>query len=639
MNSLLLSFTLNKLSLKQNSKGEEFSSPFFIYLSIMRYHHSLLIVLLVAILVFAQNRGPLITPEGGLFSSDRLVMLSNGINDSNAVIYYTLDGSNPLLSKSRILYKSPFRISKTLEVIAISISSKGLKSELSSAKFKKITKLKAPSIQQLTNSNSYAIFSEQKLKEEGIELYYTIDGRDPSVFGHRYKGEIFSKHGIEIKAVALHREREYLNSDVVSHLIDTSNHKKSGKSIVQEIFFKKNKNDSKDTSSLKIHWKNGENAGDFLVSFSHDNTNISYIYTLDGTDPIPGSTMWNGKPFSVKSPAHIKVRTFEIGMKLGDIKEKIFNPAQLPEPVSDVPSGTPFSGTLSIRLSVPGEDINKTEILYTINGKDPLLEGKLYNSPIVLNESSVIRTIAQGAGFSTSKESRFEYFHMIEITSAIYIDKNKDGYVETVRLTLSSVATEKPPQMKFIDPSNGREVIVRKENIVFGESGDLLIVSFSKQLRCSSDFAPGHFGSVSVAGEYSTTPFLVYGENSKQVLESEKSLSISITNNPFIPGHSTLPENIQEVADFAVMTGTAISVRPKKPSFGYVTIFDALGNVMLSKREMVEDETGVLYLLWDGMGNSGNVVNCGNYLVIILTEEKVSGISAQGRAFVSVKCQ
>lgn len=605
----------------------------------MKYYYSLILIIFSALTLWSQSIGPVITPEGGLFSSNRLILLNTGTDDSNAIIYYTIDGSNPLLSKSRILYRKPFRISKSATVKAVSISSSGLKSELSSAEFMKIIKLESPSIQQLTNSNSYAIFSEQKLENEGIELYFTTDGRDPSVFGYKYKGEIFSKHGTLIKAVALHRERKYLNSDVVSLTIDTTSHKNRPEDIVEEIFFNKYPKEHKDTSSLEILWRNGESAGDFLLSFSHAQKDMNFIYTLDGSDPVPGSTMWNGKAFTVKSPAHIKVRTYEIGMKLGTIKEKVFNPPQLPEPVSDIPSGTPFSGELTVRLSVPGEDISNNEILYTTNGKDPLIEGELYKEPIILNENSIIRALAQGPGFSSSSESRFEYFHMIEITSAVFMDNDNDGFVESARLTLSSPAMNKPPQMKFIDPSNSREVSISESEISFGKSRDVINISFRTPLSCSSDFAPGHFGSVSIAGEYSTTPFLVYGEKSKLSLESEQALNIQITNNPFIPGVSKIPEKLQELSDFSVITGTAISVRPKKPSFGFVTIFDAMGNVILSKREMVEEESGVLYLLWNGLDNSGNKINCGNYLIIISTEEKVNGLSAQGRAFVSVKCQ
>lgn len=604
----------------------------------MKYLLIIINLLLCFICINGESQGPVITPDGGLFTTGRLVTLNLKENSNASIIYYTLDGSNPLLSNNRLIYKTPFRITEGVTVKAIFIDKEGLKSNLSSAVFKKITRLEAPSIQQLTNSNSYAIFSEQKLETEGIELYYTTDNRDPSIFGNKYKGELFSKHGTRIKAVALHKQRQYLNSEVVEVVIDTTNQRANHEELVRQLLFNEPSNDENDTSSLEILWGNGEMAGDFLVSFFHPLKDINFIYTLDGSDPMPGATMWNRKAFTVKSPAHIKVRTYEIGMKLGPIKEKIFNPAQLSKPVSDIPSGTTFSGDLSLRLSVPGQDINNVEILYTLNGKDPLLEGKLYKTPVLISENCIVRALAQGAGFSTSGEVRLEYFHMIEVTSALFLDKNSDGFVETARLTLSSPATNKPPEITFIDPSNNSEIRVLAKDITLNNNKDVLNINFSKRLGCGVDFSPGHFGSISVPGEYSTTPFLVYGEGSTLSLEVSRQLNINITNNPFIPDVTKLPENLQEISDFSYTTGAAIAVHPSKPAFGYGTIFDALGNIILSKREMVEDDNGGLYLFWDGKDNSSQIVSCGNYLIIVSTEEKINGVNSQGRAFISVKC-
>jgi hypothetical protein len=76
--------------------------------------------------------GPLLDPHGGVFPSQ--VMVSITVDDPDAQIYYTTNGSTPN-AENGTLYKQPFVVQNTSYVRAIAISSGKLDSEISGATY------------------------------------------------------------------------------------------------------------------------------------------------------------------------------------------------------------------------------------------------------------------------------------------------------------------------------------------------------------------------------------------------------------------------------------------------------------------------------------------------------------------------
>ena len=110
----------------------------------------------------------------------------------------------------------------------------------------------------------------------------------------------------------------------------------------------------------------------------------------------------------------------------------------LRKPTADPPSGTKFVGSTEITLNNPNGD--GSEIFYSITGPDEpeTKPNTLYQTPIELTDSKVIRAIAVD-GTDTSSVAIFEYAIQYQADSAHYVDSNGDGMVETVKIFFSKL--------------------------------------------------------------------------------------------------------------------------------------------------------------------------------------------------------
>ena len=216
--------------------------------------------------------------------------------------------------------------------------------------------------------------------------------------------------GSVLKCVAVNRVAKLLNSPIVTYSHDMSTVLNLGKRIAP--------------SDIKIISKKVSGEDLYTITFEsnqHNQTgdNLDFIYTLDGSDPIIGSTMWNRRPVLVKVPAYIKVRTLKPGLKLGKVIEKKIVPKQLSVPTLNIPSETTFTNLLKLRFNTTQYGKENVEILYTLNGDDPYENGIKYENEIVIDSSSTIRAIAQAPGFRSSVERVFKYYKLLGIKSSV----------------------------------------------------------------------------------------------------------------------------------------------------------------------------------------------------------------------------
>ena len=130
-----------------------------------------------------------------------VTILLNEKSPKASTIYYTLDGTLPTTESS--IYSEPLNVDKNVEIVQAMVVEPGPRvrqSETLSAKVYKIKRVVPPEIKKTLLKNAFSIMSS-----ENYDIYYSLDGSDPSDKSIKYAGE-FSVDDIEtfhIKAVCI----------------------------------------------------------------------------------------------------------------------------------------------------------------------------------------------------------------------------------------------------------------------------------------------------------------------------------------------------------------------------------------------------------------------------------------------------
>jgi hypothetical protein len=142
---------------------------------------------------------PVISPNGGTFSSSQSVTLSSTTASSS--IYYTLDGSTP--TSSSTLYTAPFTVSTNTTVKAIASAPNFVQSAVSSAVF--TFDDQTPTVTFLPAPGTYASAQSVTLSDTdgNARIYYTVDGSAPTASSTLYTGLIQVSATEIIKAIAI----------------------------------------------------------------------------------------------------------------------------------------------------------------------------------------------------------------------------------------------------------------------------------------------------------------------------------------------------------------------------------------------------------------------------------------------------
>jgi hypothetical protein len=382
------------------------------------------------------------------------------------------------------------------------------------------------------------------------------------------------------------------------------------------------------------------------------------MYTLDGSEPTLASNLWDNKPLHLLEPATLKVKVFKLDWIPSVTVTEIYEFDSLPGPVTNYSTGVIFTDSLNITLIISG-NIDKTglKIFYTLDGSDPKKHGRLYNGPFIINNSCIIKTFACKQGYHDSQVNTYEYFSMVKVIHAYYQDRDRDGKIDAAILHFNKPLQMLPSFIEFANPFTGEKRRIESSDItrLNPESAEKYIkVLFKRPFSGAGGFTSGHYGRIPLPGEFDTAPFLINDStNAKQLFPVSRkkkastfpvdnlqfsSSSISVITNPFIPGKSKLPRYIKQLGDISAATGTAIVVKPQRPSTGVAFFYDALKNHEILSKPLVEDpSTGILYLIWDGRNRQGHIVNRGVYLVIMQIKEKQSGEVVSHKVNIAVK--
>jgi hypothetical protein len=122
-------------------------------------------------------------------------------------------------------------------------------------------------------------------------------------------------------------------------------------------------------------------------------------------------------------------------------------------------------------------------------------------------------------------------------------------------------------------------------------------------------------------------------------------LGARAANNPFTPGSSAVPAAMRGPND--PLQGTRIEVLLvhavaqdvlSGKVHATISIFDAVGNVVIDKKVMEIDATNVrLYFIWDGKTGQKSRVAPGTYLARIFLDDEVRGTTQAFQENIGVK--
>jgi len=163
----------------------------------------------------ATAAAPVITPDGGSFSSNQSVTLST--TTASAAIYYTLDGSTPTTAST--LYAGPITISTETTLKAIASAPGFLQSAVSSATFTFTNQ--TPSVAFAPAAGTYSSAQSVTLSDTDANatIYFTTDGSTPTASSTPYTGAIQVATSETIKAIAIDSKLQNSNIATAAYVI------------------------------------------------------------------------------------------------------------------------------------------------------------------------------------------------------------------------------------------------------------------------------------------------------------------------------------------------------------------------------------------------------------------------------------
>lgn len=299
---------------------------------------------------------------GGDYNEDQSVELSTVTE--GASIYYTTDGSMP--NTGSTLYTKPVIItghdtSTTLKAIAVK---DGYNNSLLSERVYNLFYIQC----EVPYFNiTSGVYSEDKTIEistyqTGVEIYYTMDGTDPTTSSSKYTTPIdIAGHGTTVTIKAITAQKGKNDSEIVTH--------------TYEINYNK-------CSDPEFNYSGTQYNRDILVELSARTAGAKIYYTTDGSEPTVDSAPYtNPIPVSGHGTT-MTIKAFATANGLIDSnmvsKTYTINHNECSSPVFSIDGGVKdYDFTFTLRTTTYNADI-----YYTIDGSEPTASSLKYTAPI-----------------------------------------------------------------------------------------------------------------------------------------------------------------------------------------------------------------------------------------------------------------
>jgi len=316
-------------------------------------------------------------PEGGTYSGHQYVVIE--CNTDGASIYYTTDGSEP--SKSAIRYSEPIEISTTTTLKSKAYK-KGWKDSASiSANYEiELLQVGAPIFNPEPGEHYNILNVSISCNTDGAEIYYTVDGSEPTKASNYYTYPVPITNDILLKAKAF--KKSWLDSETAEGEYNF---------VVAEPTF---------TPAAGIYNKVQVVSIECITELS------TIYYTLDGSEPNEESEQYT-KPIEINEDTVVKAKAFHKewpSSKTGVANYEIsFDRLAAPQ---FSPGEGEYSEVQQVEITCSTEGVS---IHYTVDGTEPTEESLRYFEPIEVDSNTVIKAKAFKAGWKESVTASAEY--------------------------------------------------------------------------------------------------------------------------------------------------------------------------------------------------------------------------------------
>ena len=310
-------------------------------------------------------------------------------NSSYTGIYYTDDGSDPIISSTKKQYINnsiPISNAMTIKAYAyLILNGKEIRSDVKTAAYTvDANLLKSPIISgvkegEVCNSDVTITMVNQVADAES-DVYYTLDGSEPTASSTKYESPI-----------TLTEEKSY-----TLKVIAISGNKKSA---VITVNFKI----EMDKVSTPVIAPEGKTySGPVRVTITCSTSGADIYYTTNGSSPTKSSEKYSSaillnesrtytvKAIAIKGSVESEIATATYTLDIAQ--------PQTEKPVINPPTGTYFgSQVVTITCGTSGADI-----YYTTNGSSPTESSTKYSGSFSVNTTTTVKAIAVKDGSNSS---------------------------------------------------------------------------------------------------------------------------------------------------------------------------------------------------------------------------------------------
>lgn len=352
---------------------------------------------------------PLFSPSdnSGYYSSPDPVTVSITTATPDAVIRYTVDGSDPTAGGGT-LYTGPVTITNSLRLSAAAFHSNLDASVVTYQEYEISGTVPVPLLYPGTGYYSDDLtvkISNLAFSALTHQVYYTTNGSDPALTN---SASLYTEAaGINLPAGTTPVTLRAVAVDQVSGRFSPE---------VNAVYTFRSPTPSVQTGSAlpgTYHTVTNVSLADVNIIDATKTVSYSLRYTLDGTLPdINTSADYSVSPIPINSNTTLLVQAFNTLRTIDGVNQPLLPASSVltlqyrlqPYPPQILPNGGIFTGGINITLSNTNQgDTNSDQLRYTLYGEDPVQFGMAYGGSFSLSQDTLVKACISRPGWMDSE--------------------------------------------------------------------------------------------------------------------------------------------------------------------------------------------------------------------------------------------